>query len=132
MKLTLSIAGFLVGVALAGCVNDVDLENREKLFLRNQDRIKSNLPMYREWVDQFEGFLEFWEPTSGAFCFVKYNADVPSQDIADSLRVNQSMLAAPGSHFGMDGYLRLWAGGDTDFIQKGLQRVSIELNRIRP
>ncbi len=31
----------------------------------------------------------------------------------------------------MDGYLRLWAGGDTGFIKKGLERVSTELNKIR-
>ena len=109
----------------------VDMKVREKLFHRIQDRIKSNLPMYRQWVDSFDGFLELKEPTAGAFCFVKYNADTPSKDIADSLRIHHSTLIAPGSHFGTDGYLRLWAGGDTDFIHQGLERVRIELDKIR-
>jgi aspartate/methionine/tyrosine aminotransferase len=109
----------------------VDLEVREKLFLRIQERIKSNLPMYREWVAGFDGFLEFQEPTAGAFCWLKYNADTPSTEIADSLRINQSTLVAPGTHFGTDGYLRIWAGGETDFIREGLRRVRIELDKIR-
>jgi aspartate/methionine/tyrosine aminotransferase len=108
----------------------VDLENREKLFLRAQERIRSNVRTYRDWVHRFDGFLEFTEPNAGAFCFIKYNAGVPSQDIADSLRVNQSTLIAPGIHFGLDGYLRLWAGGEPDFIEKGLERVRIELDRL--
>lgn len=109
----------------------VDMKVREKLFLRTQNCIKSNLPMYHQWIDSFDGFLEFKEPMAGAFCFVKYNTDRPSMDIAESLRINQSTLIAPGVHFGMDGYLRLWTGGETDFIRQGLERVRIELDKIR-
>lgn len=109
----------------------VDLEVREKLFLRLQDHIKSNLPMCREWIESFNGFLEFTEPTAGAFCFVKYHADVPSLEIANSVRINHSTLIAPGIHFGMEGHLRLWTGGDTDFIRQGMVRVRIELDKIR-
>jgi len=109
----------------------VDLEVREKLFLRLQDHIKSNLPMCRQWIESFNGFLEFTEPTAGAFCFVKYNADTPSMEIANSVRINQSTLIAPGIHFGMEGYLRLWTGGDNDFIRRGMERVRVELDKIR-
>lgn len=109
----------------------VNLQIREKLFARIQQRIKANLPMYREWIAGFDGFLECIEPKAGAFCFIKYHSDTPSMEIADSLRINQSTLIAPGIHFGTDGYLRLWAGGETDFIRQGLQRVRIELDKIR-
>lgn len=109
----------------------VDVNVREKLFLRIQNRIKRNLPVLREWIEGFDGFLEYNEPTAGAFCFVKYNADLSSIDIADLIRKNQSTLIAPGSHFGLDGYLRFWTGGETDFIRSGLERVRDELDKIR-
>jgi aspartate/methionine/tyrosine aminotransferase len=109
----------------------VDMKVREKLFLRIQNRIRSNLPIYREWVAGFDGFLELEEPAAGAFCFVKYHADTPSIDIADSLLKNQSTLIAPGAHFGTDGYLRIWAGGETGFIREGLERFRIELDKVR-
>ena len=87
--------------------------------------------MCREWVESFNGFLEFTEPTAGAFCFVKYHADVPSLEIANSVRINHNTLIAPGIHFGMEGYLRLWTGGDTDFIRQGMDGIRIELDKIR-
>ena len=105
-------------------------ENREKLFARTRQAIKSNLPVYREWVREFNGFLELIEPKAGAFCLIKYNSDISSQKIADTLLEDHSTLIAPGCHFGMDGFLRLWLGGEPDYIKKGLERVSIVLKTI--
>ena len=101
----------------------VNAENRVKLYDRTRQVIKSNLGIYREWIKEFNGFLEFNEPQAGAFCFIKYHADMPSQTIAEKIIKEQSTLIAPGSHFGMEGFLRMWLGGDPEYIKKGLVRV---------
>ncbi|KPK76962.1 MAG: hypothetical protein AMJ79_04880 [Phycisphaerae bacterium SM23_30] len=108
----------------------VTAENREKLYARTCQAIKSNLPVYRQWIKEFDGLLEFNEPAAGAFCFIKYHSDVPSQKISEKIIAEQSTLIAPGSHFGMEGFLRLWLGGEPDFIKRGLGRVSRVLKTI--
>jgi hypothetical protein len=58
---------------------------------------------------------------------VKYEADVPSIDIAERVRLNQSTLIVPGSHVGLDGFLRIWLGGREVFLREGLRRIGSEL-----
>jgi aspartate/methionine/tyrosine aminotransferase len=108
----------------------VNPRNREKLYARTRQAIKGNLPIYRQWVKEFEGLLEFNEPAAGAFCFIKYNSDIPSQEISEKIITEQSTLIAPGSHFGMEGYFRMWMGGETEFIKRGLERVGKVLKAI--
>ena len=33
----------------------------------------------------------------------------------------------PGSHVGLEGYLRIWLGGREEFLREGLRRIGIEL-----
>ncbi len=52
---------------------------------------------------------------------------MPSLEIAERVRVNQSTLIVPGSHVGLEGYLRIWLGGREDFLREGLRRIALEL-----
>jgi aspartate/methionine/tyrosine aminotransferase len=36
-------------------------------------------------------------------------------------------LVVPGSHLGIEGYLRLWLGAREDYLREGLRRVGQEL-----
>ena len=45
----------------------------------------------------FGGRLTWREPQAGAIALVKYDADIPSLEIAERVRVNQSTLIVPGS-----------------------------------
>jgi hypothetical protein len=83
-----------------------------------------------DWVTSFGGFLSFTPPEAGAIAFVKYAAAVPSLDIAETVRKNQSTLIVPGSHLGMESYLRLWLGGRPEFLAEGLRRVGVELRAL--
>jgi aspartate/methionine/tyrosine aminotransferase len=64
-------------------------------------------------------------------CLVRYQSPVPSADFCERVRVNQSVLLTPGSHFGLEGHFRLWLGGKPEFLQEGLRRVGLELDRLR-
>jgi aspartate/methionine/tyrosine aminotransferase len=105
----------------------VQAENREKLYARTRSILQHNLPMVREWVDRFSGFLAFREPQAGALCLMQYHSKTPSYELAERIRVNQSVLIVPGAHLGLEGFLRLWLGGKPEFLAEGLRRIGVEL-----
>ena len=102
-------------------------ENREKLYARTRAILQHNLPIMREWAAGFPGFLTFREPQAGALCLMRYQSPTPSFQLAERIRVNQSVLIVPGAHLGLEGYIRVWLGGKPEFLREGLRRIAIEL-----
>ncbi|CAN5595765.1 aminotransferase [soil metagenome] len=102
-------------------------ENRERCYERTREILRHNLPIVREWVAGFEGRLSWLEPEAGAIGLMKYPAKAPSLDVAERIRVNQSTLIVPGSHVGLEGYVRVWLGGREEFLREGLRRIGTEL-----
>jgi aspartate/methionine/tyrosine aminotransferase len=102
-------------------------ENRERCYARTRDILRRNLPIARDWIAQFGGRLTWREPKAGAIALVRYDSSTPSLDIAERVRVNQSTLIVPGSHVGVEGYVRLWIGGREEFLREGLRRIALEL-----
>ena len=87
----------------------------------------------RAWAESFGKFLSFRPPRAGALCLIRYRSDTPSYQLSERIRVNQSVLVVPGSHLGLEGYLRIWLGGRPDFLREGLRRIGVELEvEMRP
>ena len=107
----------------------VEPQNREKLYARTRGILQRNLPIMREWVESFHGFLTFREPRAGALCLVRYQSGTPSYDLCERIRVKQSVLIVPGAHLGLEGFLRIWLGGKPEFLQEGLRRIGEELRK---
>jgi aspartate/methionine/tyrosine aminotransferase len=107
----------------------VKAENREKLYARTRQILRHNLPMMREWVAGFGSFLTFREPKAGALCLMRYDSATPSFELAERVRVNQSVLIVPGIHLGLEGFLRIWLGGKPEFLCEGLRRIGLELRK---
>jgi aspartate/methionine/tyrosine aminotransferase len=105
-------------------------ENREKCYARTREVLKINLPLMQQWVDSFGGGLQFRPPDAGAIALIKYDSDIPSYELTERIRKNQSTLIVPGSHLGLEGYIRIWMGGKGEFITEGFRRVGIELKRV--
>jgi aspartate/methionine/tyrosine aminotransferase len=101
--------------------------NRERCYARTRQILRYNLPIAREWIASFAGRLTWRPPEAGAICLIRYDASVPSLEIAERARVNQSTLIVPGSHVGLEGYLRVWLGGREEFLREGLRRIGAEL-----
>jgi aspartate/methionine/tyrosine aminotransferase len=108
----------------------VQPENREKLYARTRAILQHNIPIMREWAASFGGFLTFREPKAGALCLVRYEANTPSYELCERIRVNQSVLIVPGAHLGLEGFLRIWLGGKPEFLAEGLRRIGVELNLV--
>jgi hypothetical protein len=107
----------------------VEPANRERCYARTGALLRHNLPIARDWLAGFGGRVTWREPAAGAIALVKYHADVPSLDIANEVRVNQSTLIVPGVHVGLEGYVRIWLGGREAFLREGLRRIGHELSR---
>ena len=104
----------------------VEAANRERCYARTGEILRHNLPIAREWVAAFGGRLTWTEPTAGAIGLMKYAADTPSLAIAERVRVNQH-ADRPGTHVGIEGHLRIWLGGEEEFLREGLRRIGAEL-----
>jgi aspartate/methionine/tyrosine aminotransferase len=105
-------------------------ENRETLYCRTQKILRENLPLMDRWIKGFGGFLTYTKPQAGAFCFVKYEGGPPSLEIVQRIRENQSTLIVPGSHLGLEGFLRIWMGASPEFMGEGLRRIGLELGAL--
>ncbi len=108
----------------------VTAENREYLYARTRSILRANLPLLRDWVASFGGLLELNEPRAGAMALVRYHADVPSRELCERIRVEQSTLVVPGAHVGLEGYLRIWYGGAPEYLREGLRRVGVVLSEV--
>ena len=105
-------------------------DNREKLYARARRILNANLPIMTDWMEGFGGFLRFVAPEAAAIALVKYDSAIPSFDLCERIRKNQSTLVVPGIHVGLEGYLRLWFGGRQEYVREGLRRIGSELKRI--
>ena len=106
-------------------------ENREKLYARTRAILQQNLPAMRQWAAGFDDFLTFREPRAGALCLMRFASPVPSFELCERIRVQQSVLIVPGAHLGLEGYIRIWLGGRPEFLNEGLRRIAIELHAER-
>lgn len=95
---------------------------REKLYQRTTVILNENRPVFEAWVQNVPQ-LTYTRSGAGAFSFLKLNAKVSSCDLAMACYESQSTLIVPGSHFGLEGYIRLWIGGPQPYLLAGLDRV---------
>jgi aspartate/methionine/tyrosine aminotransferase len=105
--------------------------NREKLYARTRAILNENLPIITGWAEGFGGLLEFNRPRAGAMTLVRYLRDVPSLELAERIRVEQSTLVVPGTHVGLEGHLRIWYGGRQEYITEGLRRIGAVLSTMK-
>ena len=108
----------------------VEPANRERCYARTREILPHNLPIARTWVESFGGRLTWREPEAGAIALVKYDSPLASVALAERIRIRQSTLVVPGSHVGLEGYLRVWLGGREEFLAEGLRRIGIELRAV--
>jgi hypothetical protein len=108
----------------------VQPENRERCYARTRAILGQNLPIAREWIAGFGGRLTWREPQAGAIALVRYDAEVPSAEVADRVRVRQSTLIVPGVHVGLEKHLRVWLGGRESFLREGFRRIGEELRAL--
>jgi len=105
----------------------VEPDNREKLYARGRKLLQENLATLTAWVNGLGEGFHFTPPEAGAIAFIRYPGGIDSVELADRIRIEQDTLIVPGTHLGMNGYIRIWLGGKPDYLAEGLRRIEAEL-----
>ncbi len=96
---------------------------RAQLLARTRGILNRNYPIIAAWLDAHQGLFTYAPPDAGGMLYARYHAAINSTELVTRLRLEKSVLAVPGDHFGMDHYLRLGFGGDPDDLRQGLARL---------
>ncbi len=79
--------------------------------------------MLQEWAASHEGLFTIRPPDAAAIAFLRYHLDVGSEELADRIRREQSVLVVPGVYFGVEGHMRLSYGLPLEYLSEGLDRI---------
>jgi len=93
------------------------------VLARTRELLTANHALVAGWLAEHTGTLQYIPPHAGAMLFLRYTPEINSSELAERLRVQKSVLLVPGDHYGMDGWLRIGFGGETDHVRTGLARV---------
>ncbi len=97
---------------------------RSRILARTRSILRRNRDLFHEWVEASGDLFSYRPPEAGAIAFLRYHAPVPSLEFAERLRVEHSVLVVPGSHFGLEGTLRIGFGNPPDELREGLARIT--------
>lgn len=100
---------------------------REAILARTRGLIRKNLPVLERWIGAHADTLTCIRPVAGAIAFLGYRLPIGSEALFTRLRLEQSVLITPGSHFGVGRYIRIGYGYDADLLGLGLERIGAML-----
>ena len=104
-------------------------ERRARILERTRELLTRNLGIALDWVAE-RPQLRTITPRGGAYLMLSYDNPMNSSELAERLRVDKSMLLVPGDHFGMDNWVRVGFGDDTETLTAGLERFDSLLQEI--
>jgi aspartate/methionine/tyrosine aminotransferase len=100
---------------------------RPQLLRRTRSIVRRGLAVLQQWVDEHGG-LHCHTPQAGAIALVRYDAPIESGELAERLRVEQSVLVVPGAHFGLGQFMRLSLGMEEAYMREALRRIGAVLD----
>lgn len=107
-------------------VRALEPETRASLLARTKRIIRANWDIFADWLARQEDLFSCVPPQAGAIAFPRHlhPENASSSDVAEHLRMHQSLLVCPGDHFGMDGFLRIGLGSPSDEFIQALELLS--------
>lgn len=116
-----SIAISALSDRLAGLV--LEPGRHARVILRTRAIVQQQYPLVAEWVERNgENFVHI-PPAAGAIAWVRYKNGPPSEQLAETLRVQKSTLIVPGTQFEMEKHVRIGFGYSADVLRRALLRV---------
>ena len=98
-------------------------KTRPHIIQRTREYIRKGFPILNQWIDRNKDIFSLRPPQAAAIAFIRYHVDIKSTELTENLRKDKSVLLVPGSHFGMDGYLRVNFGLPAAYLQSALHRI---------
>jgi aspartate/methionine/tyrosine aminotransferase len=107
-----ALSDYLATIALSPDV-------RERLEGRARERVGAHWHIMQEWLDEHQDLMKYVPPQAASICFPEYNLAISSLDLVERLRIEKDVLVVPGSHFGMENYLRIGFGYEEEKLREG-------------
>jgi aspartate/methionine/tyrosine aminotransferase len=98
--------------------------HRDQIVERTQRIVAENLPFAAGWFAENADLVSWTPPRGGILALMKYQLDLPSLELANRLAEDYSVMLAPGSAFGYEGYLRIGVGNTPANFAEGLSQTA--------
>ena len=98
--------------------------HRDQIVERTRQIVAENLPFAERWFAENADLVSWTPPRGGILALMKYQLDLPSLELANRLAEDYSVMLAPGSAFGYEGYLRIGVGNTPDIFAEGLRQTA--------
>lgn len=96
---------------------------RRRLLERTRGILRANLPVVEEWAARQGEAFHLHRPRAGAIAYLRYRLPLSSDELVERLRADHEVLLVPGSHFEMEGYVRIGYGIPAEELRQALERV---------
>jgi aspartate/methionine/tyrosine aminotransferase len=106
------------------------MKHVDRISERNLNIIRTNHKMLSSWIED-EPLIDWIPPRAGSVAFLRYNLDIPSEELCVRLIKEKGTFLVPGSCFEMEGYLRIGYGNNTETLKTGLARLKEFLEQFR-
>ncbi len=106
-------------------------DRRMAILRRNREILNTNLGVLTDWANSHTGMFSFRPPEAGGMVFMKYNLDINSTELVSKIRHEKSTFIVAGDCFGMDRRVRIGIGAETDYLARGLDRISETLAELK-
>ena len=98
--------------------------HRDQIVERTRQIVGENLPFAASWFAENADLVSWTPPRGGILALMKYQLDLPSLELANCLAEDYSVMLAPGSAFGYEGYLRIGVGNAPAIFVEGLSQTA--------
>jgi len=116
---------------LSDALTQIAIHNRDAIVARNHQIMQENLVVAEQWFAANADLVSWTPPRAGLLALLKYNLNIPSMELANLLAGEYSVMLAPGSAFGFEGYLRIGIGQRPDLFREGLFRTAAALRDLQ-
>ena len=98
--------------------------HRDQIVERTRRIVGENLSFAERWFAENAELVSWTPPQGGILALMKYQLDLPSLELANRLAEDYSVMLAPGSAFGYEGYLRIGVGNTPAMFADGLRQTA--------
>ena len=109
-------------------VASLALKHKDVILERNRKIIRQNLEILDRWVKK-EKKASYIRPAEVPTSFVKLKVDCPIEEFCLTLLKDYGVLLVPGNRFDREGYVRLGYSCKKETLEKGLELLSLCLNK---
>ncbi|MFO6463124.1 aminotransferase class I/II-fold pyridoxal phosphate-dependent enzyme [Jannaschia sp. KMU-145] len=106
----------------------IALEQADRILARSRAITHDNLAIVDDWLTR-EPLVDWVRPRAGTVGLLRYDLDLPSEQLCLDLLDEEGVLLTPGAVMGAEGYLRIGFGNPADTLRDALPKLSAFLRR---